>query len=179
MARSPFLVGVANLADTGPRREHRSGPIGGLAVSASAVPAGAEVEVDALLEPVSGGVMVTATVIAPWRGECRRCLREASGTLRAWERELYEVGSDGEESYPLNGDQLDLEPLARDAVLLELPLAPLCSEECQGLCPRCGAVRNEGPCGCPEAPADPRWAVLDVLRLASPEGPDSPDRIDQ
>ena len=55
-----------------------------------------------------------------------------------------------EEAYPLSGDELDLEPLARDAVLLELPLAPLCSEDCRGLCPVCGANRNTEPCGvCP------------------------------
>ena len=58
-------------------------------------------------------------------------------------------GTDGdEEAYPLTGDELDLEPLARDAVLLELPLAPLCSEDCRGLCPQCGANWNTEPCDC-------------------------------
>ena len=68
-----------------------------------------------------------------------------------------------EDAYPLVDDELDLEPLVRDAVLLELPLAPLCREDCAGLCPQCGANRNEGACGC-AAPRDPRWATLDVLR---------------
>ena len=145
----PFLVGVANLARSGPRREHRSGPISGLAVTWSEVPAGAEVTVDVLLEPVHGGVMVTGTVEAPWEAECRRCLGEARGTVRTEVRELYENRSDGEETYPISGDQLDLEPLARDAVLLELPPAPLCGEGCQGLCPTCGADLNAGACGCP------------------------------
>ena len=61
-------------------------------------------------------------------------------------RELFEQDSDLEETYPLHGDQIDLEPLARDAVLLELPLTPLCAEDCQGLCSTCGASRNEGDC---------------------------------
>jgi uncharacterized protein len=69
-----------------------------------------------------------------------------------------------EETYPLLGDHLDLEPLARDAVLLALPLAPLCREDCAGLCPTCGAERAGGACGCDPAPVDPRWAALDVLR---------------
>jgi len=42
-------------------------------------------------------------------------------------------------------------------------MAPLCMEDCAGLCPQCGANRNEGDCGC-VAPRDPRWANLDVLR---------------
>ena len=44
---------------------------------------------------------------------------------------------------PSPGDQLDLEPMVREAVLLELPLAPLCRPDCAGLCPECGANRNE------------------------------------
>ena len=146
----PFLVGVANLARSGPRREHRAGPISGLAVTWCEVPTGADVVVDVLLEPVQGGVMVSGTVEAPWEAECRRCLGPARGTVRAEVRELYENRSDGEETYPISGDQLDLEPLARDAVLLELPPAPVCGEGCQGLCPRCGADLNAGACGCPQ-----------------------------
>ena len=53
--------------------------------------------------------------------------------------------------------------MARDAVLLELPLAPLCSEDCRGLCPQCGINRNVADCECVPA-GDPRWSVLDTLR---------------
>jgi uncharacterized protein len=158
-----FAVNVATLARSGPRREHRQGPIPGLAVSTSHVVEGSEVEVDVNLEPVSGGIMASGWVQAAWEGECRRCLGGASGTLRSEVRELFEERSSGDETYPLDGDQLDLEPLARDAVLLELPQAPLCREDCMGLCPACGADLNEGPCGCPTE-RDPRWGVLDTLR---------------
>jgi uncharacterized protein len=68
-----------------------------------------------------------------------------------------------DEFYPIVDDTIDLGPLARDAIVLELPMATLCREDCAGLCPQCGADRNEGPCGC-LAPRDPRWANLDVLR---------------
>src|SRR5207302_11514852 len=115
-------------------------------------------------EHADGGIVVRATVDAPWQGECRRCLLPASGTVHADVRELYERASDGEETYPLSGDQLDLAPLARDAVLLDLPLAPVCTDDCQGLCPECGANRNDGDCGHSEVPTDPRWAALDALR---------------
>jgi uncharacterized protein len=160
----PFLVNVARLVKEGPRREHRLGVLPGLEVTGASVPTTAEVEVDVLLEPVQGGILASGTVIAPWRGACRRCLEEASGVVRAQVRELYEKGSDLQETYDLEGDRLDLEPLARDAVLLELPQAPLCREGCQGLCPTCGAELDQGPCGCPPAGRDPRWAGLDQLR---------------
>jgi uncharacterized protein len=75
--------------------------------------------------------------------------------------------SDEDEAYPFDGDELDLEPLVRDAVLLDLPLAPLCSPECRGICPRCGENWNVTTCACPQE-GDPRWAALDALR--GPEG---------
>ena len=87
-------------------------------------------------------------------------------TARVRERYAPAGGTDADEdAYPLTGDELDLEPLARDAVLLDLPLAPLCSDGCLGLCPQCGANWNEGPCACPPS-TDPRWSALDALRDA-------------
>jgi len=140
-------------------------------VTGSAVPAGADVSLDVMVELVDGGVLVSGTVEAPWSGECRRCLTSVEGRLEIRVRELYEprgdhgsTGEEDEDTYPLVGDQLDLTPLARDAVLLELPQAPLCRDDCAGLCPTCGADRNAGPCGCPSGPADPRWSDLDALR---------------
>ncbi|MBP2019257.1 uncharacterized protein J2Z79_002684 [Symbiobacterium terraclitae] len=65
------------------------------------------------------------------------------------------------------GDEIDLTDPLRDNILLALPMKPLCSEDCQGLCPNCGADLNEGPCGCGRSDerVDPRLAVLkDLLR---------------
>ena len=145
------------------RRERRAGPLAGLTVSGSAVPPDAEVVVDVMLDSVPGAVVASGTVSAPWRGPCRRCLADAVGAIRAEVREVFEEDFDPEQTYPLRGDQLDLEPLARDAVLLELPLAPLCREDCAGICATCGADRNVAPCGCDVAAPDPRWAALDAL----------------
>lgn len=47
-----------------------------------------------------------------------------------------------------DGRHLDVGEEAREALILELPIAPRCREDCRGLCPRCGADLNEGPCGC-------------------------------
>jgi uncharacterized protein len=164
-AQRPFVVHAAKLRRAPGNRWHevRRGEIADLACSGSAVPEHAEVEADVVLESVMGGVAVSGTVRAPWAGSCRRCLSPAGGTLVVPVREHYTEGGDGEETYPLADDDVDLEPLVRDAVLLELPQAPLCRPDCLGLCPTCGANRNEEPCRC-EPPRDERWAALDVLR---------------
>jgi uncharacterized protein len=91
--------------------------------------------------------------------ECVRCLKgyelplevplevfaERAGTgFRVEEEELER------DDYMLfhDGRHLDLREEAREALLLEVPMAPHCREDCAGLCPRCGADLNEGPCGC-------------------------------
>ncbi len=169
MAANPWLVPITSLRRGAPgarREEHRVGRLGALAVGASVVPADSDVAVDAVLEWVGEGVEVAAEVRAPWRGECRRCLTPLEGELRCRVRELYRrpTGREvDEETYPLGDDHLDLGPLVRDALLLELPIAPLCREDCAGLCPTCGVDLNSGPCGCPPPAGDPRWAALDVL----------------
>ena len=146
-----------------------AGPLeeAGIDPGRSVVPPGAEVEVDVTLVAFDGGVQVEGTVTAPWVGICRRCAEPVSGELRIPVRERYAeaplAGPSDEEIYPIVDDDIDLGPLLRDAVVLELPMAPLCRDDCAGLCPQCGANRNEGDCGC-VAPRDPRWANLDVLR---------------
>jgi uncharacterized protein len=119
-----------------------------LFVSGSEVPEGAEVEVDVVLTPIGHTVEARGEVRAPWVGSCRRCLKPASGIAVGEVLELFEDPSVEGETYPLVHDEVDLEPLARETVVLELPQAPLCREDCLGLCPECGADRNEGTCTC-------------------------------
>jgi uncharacterized protein len=166
----PFTVQVASLRkESGTtRHEVRRGPIEDLEAVGVSVPDSATVSCDMTLSSYPGGIMVTGTVSAPWVGECRRCGGPVSGTVEAAVRERYAPEGDhraeeDEEAYPLVGEELDLEPLARDAVLLDLPLAPLCSPECRGLCPRCGQNWNLATCDCPPD-SDPRWSALDALR---------------
>jgi uncharacterized protein len=172
MTTNPWLVPVTNLRKSvGNRREEtRVGRIGHLHVADSEVSPESLLEASVTLDSVDGGIEVSGEVTAPWTGECRRCLRPVGGVLHARVREIYrprpagEAPDEDEETYPLAGEMLDLAPLVRDAVLLELPLAPLCSEDCAGLCPTCGALLDDGPCGCAEPVGDPRWGALDVLR---------------
>ena len=155
---------------------HVAGTIPELAVSSAAVPEDAEVSFDGVVAAASGGVSVSGTVRAPWVGVCRRCLEEASGTLVVEVREFFrdrteaaEGDGEDEEAYVAGHDVLDLEPLVHDACILELPLAPLCSESCRGICPTCGANRSRDECAC-EEPSDPRWAAL--AELARRDGAD-------
>jgi len=57
-----------------------------------------------------------------------------------------------------------LEDVLREQVLLALPVRTLCRPDCKGLCPRCGANRNNQPCSCDEGPGDLRWEALAGLR---------------
>ncbi len=68
--------------------------------------------------------------------------------------------------FPFDGEKIDLEPLIREQFVLAVPFAPLCSEDCKGLCPQCGIDRNTGTCNC-EKPIDPRLAALKGLKLPS------------
>ncbi len=174
-ARSkPFVVPVAVLRRTvgASRHEVRRGVIEGLGAVSVAVPEGEPVVVDLSLSSYPGGIAARGTVSASWVGECRRCGGTVSSVVTGAVRERFtpEGGTDrDEDAYPLAGDELDLEPLARDTVLLELPLAPLCSPDCRGLCPQCGTNWNLTSCDCTKA-GDPRWSALDALRESGEGG---------
>jgi uncharacterized protein len=160
-----FRVGVADLLrNLGHLRAvELRGPLSDIAVTGSAVTGDVVADLD--LQSLAGGaILASGTVTAEWSGECRRCLGPAAGRVTADVRELFEPGSDEEETYALQGDEIDVEPLVRDAVLLELPLAPLCREACRGLCPVCGANRTDNDCGHERDDRDPRWAALDQLK---------------
>ncbi len=161
-----FLVDVTALRKVpgSVLRVQAAGPVPDLRLSAAGVAEGDDVVVEADLAWASDDVVVSATVRAPWSGSCRRCLGDAVGEVVTKVREVYEPSSDGVETYALSGSQVDLGPLVRDAVLLGLPPAPLCKEGCLGLCPVCGANRNEARCSCDVSPPDLRWAALDALR---------------
>jgi uncharacterized protein len=59
-------------------------------------------------------------------------------------------------------------------VLLDAPTTPLCRPDCAGLCPQCGADRNEQACACQPPPADPRWSALDALKAPAERGVQPP-----
>lgn len=122
--------------------------------------------VDVTLERVSEGIVVRGTVAARWEAACSRCLVPVGGELALHVGELYERQPLEGETYPLSEDDIiDLEPLVRDALLLELPSVPLCRADCAGLCPSCGADHNLTLCECDDHEPDPRWDALRSLEL--------------
>ena len=150
----------------------------GLGAIGVGVPEGSEIELNARLESVQEGVLVTATVRATLTGECSRCLDPIDHEVELDVQELYfyeprrgsEEESD-EDAPMLDGDFLDLEPAVRDAVVLELPVAPLCREDCPGLCPECGVALADQPDHRHET-SDPRWSALESLQeLAGQNSP--------
>ena len=107
------------------------------------MPPGADLDLEVQLEEVTEGVLVTATVTAPLVGECARCLDEFTSSIEVSFQELFvarrpESEESEDDGYMLEGDLLDLEPALRDALVLELPLSPLCADDCAGLCSTCG-----------------------------------------
>jgi uncharacterized protein len=137
-----------------------------LAITTAHGAPGTEVVLDADLESLGDGIVVTGTVSFAWEGECRRCLEPVRGESEVDVRELYTRLDDGD-TYPLGEGEVDLEPLLRETVLVNLPLAPLCKDDCAGPAPE---VFPTGTATEPEdedeAPArDPRWAALDALHL--------------
>jgi len=113
------------------------------------------------LQGTSGGVFAAGEVGTEVRLTCERCLRVWDEPLTVSVAEL--VGGEDAE-YPLDDDVADLDPPLRDAVLLAVPLRPLCSPDCLGLCAVCGADLNGDACpGHEEEPESPFTALRGLL----------------
>ena len=128
---------------------------------------GSEVDVDLRLEAVSEGVLVTGTVCGETAGQCSRCLEPVEGTVHVFLTELFaypdsetEQTTDEEDVHRIVDEQIDLEQSIIDAVAMELPMSPLCSDDCPGLCPQCGVRLAIADPDHSHDVIDPRWAGL-------------------
>ncbi|MYW95598.1 DUF177 domain-containing protein [Amycolatopsis rubida] len=169
--RSPWVVDTRELGRrAGLSRElRRSAPVPvSLGVpGVLEIREGEPVELDLMLESVVEGVLVTGTAAAVATGECSRCLDPVTENVEADLTELFaypgsatEETTDEDEIPRLVDDRIDLEPTVRDAVVLALPLAPLCREDCPGLCIECGVKWADLEPGHGHEKIDPRWAAL-------------------
>ena len=122
-------------------------------------------------------VVVTGELAADWAAECRRCLEPVDGRLDLRVHEVMApavavdggtTDGDGSDVYPLDADVADLEPVVRDALLLALPISPLCGEGCAGPDPDRFPAVGGSRVSADEPAGDPRWATLDVLREDDP-----------
>ena len=169
--RAPLVIDTHDLGRRAgsERRLQRTVPApGDLGVEMLRVPAGSSLDLDLRLEAVLEGVLVTGTVTGDLEGECVRCLEPIEDEVEVDLTELYlypENAEEGdEETSTLDGDLIDLEPAVRDAIVLELPLQPVCQDDCEGLCSECGVRLLDEPGHTHEAPVDPRWASLGALK---------------
>jgi uncharacterized protein len=151
-----------------------------------AVPEGDLVELDIRLESVAQGVLASAEIYAVAHGECIRCLDPVEVVIDRKIQELYryeptnekgrkkrredeDVDLEGEEELQMEGDLMDLEIPIIDAIILTLPVNPLCSDECLGLCPDCGDKWEKLPEGHAHEVIDARWSGLDGLDFGNSE----------
>ncbi|RPJ53332.1 MAG: DUF177 domain-containing protein [Acidobacteria bacterium] len=77
--------------------------------------------------------------------------------------EEHELAEDDLDVTYVEEGKLNTDQLLRESLLLSLPVQPLCRDDCRGLCPRCGADQNQGPCDCAPVGTDPRLQVLKKL----------------
>ncbi|MFE9682461.1 YceD family protein [Streptomyces sp. NPDC002701] len=149
------------------------------------VPEGAPVKLDLRLESVMEGVLVTGTARALAKGECVRCLEPVEQQLEADFQEMFSYpdaddrgrvkaepaddAEDDEDTLFIEDGLFDLEPVLRDAVVLALPMQPVCQDDCPGLCSQCGARLADDPDHRHDA-VDIRWAALQGLAGSLEDG---------
>ena len=168
LARSPGSMRALNRVVPAPKD---------LGLELIGVPQGADLTLDLTMQSVSEGVYVSGTATAPLEGECGRCLRPIDDTLVVNIAELYAYENsttmettEEDEVGRVQDDLIDLEPVLRDAVVLALPVNPVCRQDCPGLCPECGASWDDLPADHSHQQDDPRWAALSKLDLPSELG---------
>ncbi len=139
------------------------------------------------LRAIERTVYVTGVVEGTAVRQCVRCLKDFEDPMAfslrvAYERETkapppaakrddarkkkstapveVEAEEQNDDLYYFTGDHLELAPMLREQLILAAPMHPLCSEDCLGLCPRCGKNLNEGPCSCVEEPTGGPFQAL-------------------
>lgn len=173
--------------------EHRSGTMRNLEIEVPAPkdfgtevigsPEGAPMDLQLRLESVHDGILVSGTVIVSIHGECSRCLDPIDYDLPVDVQELFvfDASPEGDEDiedeqvYEVRDEEIDLEPMLRDAVIIQLPFQPVCRADCPGLCAQCGARLEKDPDHHHEV-LDPRWSALEGLLSSTDQGSDTSDQ---
>ena len=169
MARSPYIVDITPLKrQPGMQRSFDATlpPPDGVVLTTAEVRA-TELAFDLQLEVAGDELIAQGSIDVAWTGPCRRCLEVQHAVETVELREIFQKTPIEGETYLLDEDQVDLEPMVREVVLLHLPVAPLCREDCAGPDPDrfpTSVVPDEAPED-PDAPppVDPRWAALSEL----------------
>ena len=162
---SSLVLSVGDLLAGGsPRRLSGAFGLGNLSAGQANVKDD-KVEIDLSLEGRGGQIVVSGVLRAVWVLACRRCLEALDNPVDGQIRETYEEKPVEGETFRLDAGVIDLLPMLQEAILLELPLAPLCAADCSG--PACGEYWGGASGDLPElSKRDERWAALDALRSA-------------
>lgn len=142
-------------------------------------------EISRVLGPISAELkvtntgdayLVTGSLSVEVELRCSRCLEPLQTRLEATceqeflkEPEFDEEEELLEEQHVVEGNELDATSLIRETLLISVPMKVVCSPDCPGLCPSCGAFLAEGDCGCPSPDVDIRLAPLSRLLELSPQ----------
>jgi uncharacterized protein len=135
----------------------------GLAVGLIGVVAGAPIDLDINLEAVGEGVLASGQATCSAAAQCARCLIALAWPVDVDFQELFVYpgrAEDADDVSRITGEAIDLQAVVRDAIVLDLPLAPLCEDDCLGLCAECGANLNDDPSHDHGPARDARWAGL-------------------
>lgn len=164
-APSPLRLDVSEILDRpGASRSFREH----LVVPAAASRPALAVDADLVIEAIPDGLAVRGSLTGQAEVPCSRCLEATSVAVDVEVREAFLTPgeeTDEDEAYPIDGGEIDLEPLIRETVVLGMPAYPRCAEDCPGLCPTCGASRANDDCECEVSEGDPRFAILAQLNL--------------
>ena len=129
-----------------------------------------QLHLDLQLETAGEELIAQGTITVDWIGPCRRCLEDQSGHTAVELREIFQLRPIEGETYLLDENEVNLEPMVREIVLLNMPVAPLCTLDCAGPDPGRFPTRvAEDPDPDAEPPADPRWAALSELTFNDDE----------
>jgi uncharacterized protein len=139
--------------------------IADLAVGLVRVPPDRTVHAELALEPLSDGVVVHGRASVAWTADCARCLEEIEGSTEVGVDELFERRPVEGETYALEGTEIDLEPMLRDVLAVEFPLAPAPPLDGGGRCVRCHRAPTELGYASERPGTDPRWDALRTLDL--------------
>jgi uncharacterized protein len=162
MTSSPFVFPISDLvSDSGSRRAVEvDAPI---AWGVEMAVVGPHLKAELVLENASGVLVVRGPAETTLELTCDRCLTVWTEALKVEITEALGFDDDGD-GYALERDTADLEPVLRDALLLEVPLRPMCRDDCLGLCATCGADLNTATCpGHDEESTSPFAALRDLL----------------
>lgn len=187
--KSSFLLSIHELPRrSGEYRDYRMDislerPFG---LEMIAIPARSPISISVTATSVDEGILVRGRVAARAVGECARCLAEVEMNIDQGFDELYEYESkaaalteedvETDQILMVIEERVDLAIPVRDAVILALPVNPLCEENCEGLCSICGIPWRDLPADHGHEERDPRWKALEGLKDQLSERPESGER---